>query len=76
MRNAILLLGVAVLAPTAGGAHAAYPGKNGRVAFLSNRGGGGYKLFTMKSDGTGVKLVTAGANSNSPSWSPDGARLV
>jgi TolB protein len=77
MRRAIVLLGVAAVAATAGGAHAAYPGQNGRIAFLSNRGGGGYKLFTMRADGTNVKLVTAGANTNSPpSWSPDGKRLV
>jgi Tol biopolymer transport system component len=76
MRRAIVLLVVALVATTAGGAHAAYPGQNGRIAFLSNRGGG-YKLFTMKADGTNVKLVTAGVDTHSPpSWSPDGKRLV
>jgi Tol biopolymer transport system component len=77
MKRRIALLGVAAVAATAGGAHAAYPGENGRIAFLSNRGGKVYKLFTMKSDGSGVQLVAAWANPSSPpSWSPDGKRLL
>jgi TolB protein len=77
MRRIAAVLVLGVVAATAGGAHAAYPGGNGRIAFLSNRGGGGYKLFTMKSDGSAVQLVTKGVNPNSPpSWSADGTKLV
>jgi Tol biopolymer transport system component len=72
-----LALTVIALLFTASGAEAAYPGQKGRIAFLSNRGGGGYKLFTMRMDGSDVRLVTNRVAADSPpSWSPDGRRLV
>jgi TolB protein len=59
------------------GAEAAYPGANGRIAFLSNPGGERFDLFTMRPDGTDARLVARGASVYSPpSWSPDGRRLV
>jgi Tol biopolymer transport system component len=73
----LALAAVVVLLTSAAGVQAAYPGGNGRIAFLSNRGGGGYKLFTMRADGSDVQLVATGADPYSPpSWSPRGRRLV
>src|SRR4051794_28431234 len=67
---AVLVLSTAFV----GGAGAAYPGKNGRIAFLSTRSGEERKLVTMRPDGTGRRIVTEAAGS--PAWSGDGRRLA
>jgi TolB protein len=50
--------------------------RNGRVAFSSVRDGS-VDIFTMQPDGGGVHEVTRDRHPDfSPSWSPDGARIV
>ncbi|MGH2662737.1 MAG: hypothetical protein ACRDH8_07990 [Actinomycetota bacterium] len=44
-----------------------------QIVFSSNREGGG--LYTMGSDGAGVKQLTAGIDAT-PAWSPDGSTIV
>jgi Tol biopolymer transport system component len=60
-------------------AHATFPGKNGRIAFVDTSGSG-TDVFTMNEDGTAVRQLTFfGANGGfvcCPSWSPDGKTLV
>jgi Tol biopolymer transport system component len=55
-------------------AHAAFPGKNGRIAFIS-----GADVYTMNADGSDVKQLTnLGPDSAAywESWSPDGRQIV
>jgi TolB protein len=63
---AILL--VVVASPSA---RAAYPGTNGRVTFV--RSG---NIFTIRSDGTGVRRLTTDSRNFSPRWSPDGQQIA
>jgi dipeptidyl aminopeptidase/acylaminoacyl peptidase len=47
-----------------------------RIAFYSDRGGG-YEIWTIRPDGSGLEAATAlGRSANFPTWSPDGRRLV
>ena len=66
---AVVLL---VLAASVDPAEAAFPGKNGKIAYVkeSFRGSG---IFTMNPDGSGQSKLTSG---NSPSWSADGQKVV
>lgn len=70
----LLLLGSAgfILLPTP--AHATFPGKNGRIAFIL-----GPDVYTMNPDGSDVRQLTTFTNENSAfweSWSSDGKQLV
>lgn len=64
------------LAPV--GADAAFPGANGRIAFLSVRANGGLELYAMNDDGTAVDHLTAHAPLvwQGPAWSPDGRTIA
>ncbi len=47
-----------------------------QIVFSSNRGGG-FDLYVMNDDGTGVTRLTSGAPSDfDPVWSPDGNRIA
>jgi Tol biopolymer transport system component len=48
-----------------------------RIAFVSDRDGG-YGVWTMAADGSGLRMVVrdAGLNHAFPRFSPDGSRLV
>ena len=49
-------------------AEAAYPGSNGKVAFVRAN-----QIWTVNADGTGeVQLTSAAAPSFDPQWSPNG----
>jgi Tol biopolymer transport system component len=68
-----MVLGTILLASTIP-AHATFPGKNGRIAFVA-----GPDLYTMNPDGSDVRQVTNLGPDNSAfweSWSADGKQIV
>jgi Tol biopolymer transport system component len=57
-------------------ARATFPGRNGRIAFSSDRGGD-FEIYTIRPRGGGLIQVTdAPGNSIFSDWTPDGRRLV
>jgi hypothetical protein len=75
VRRALALAVLACLAPAS--AHAAFPGRNGRIAFV--RPGEG--IFTVKPDGTSRKRVTpvdapGGRCDSEPAFAPSGLELA
>ena len=55
------------------------PGKDNLITFCGrSRSDGLYKIFTVKSDGSGLTLVSPddGADYEDPSWAPDGRHIV
>jgi TolB protein len=74
-----MALGLGLLSGASVPAGAAFPGENGRILFLSSRGTAGMdsEIFTMKPDGSGVRMLTDNASPESYScWSPDGSRIA
>jgi hypothetical protein len=68
----LLLLGLALPSP----AHAAFPGRNGKIAFASNRDGN-WEIYSVNPDGSGLTNLTHNPGSDlSPIWAPDGRSLV
>jgi Tol biopolymer transport system component len=68
-----LALAVAAALPLRA-AVAAFPGKDGRIAYVEVQPGGGTDIFTILPEGSGVQqLAEAGSE---PSWSADGRELV
>ena len=55
---------------------AAFPGKNGKIAFASDRDGSGDDIWTMNPDGSHLVNITAGAGGVGASWRADGRKLV
>ena len=76
MRSAMLLVAVALIATAAVApvAEAAFPGANGRIAFVSDRDGRN-EVYVMNADGSGqTRLTTTGGDG--PSFSADGALIA
>jgi Tol biopolymer transport system component len=59
---------------------AAFPGKNGRIAFEGYRdtgtGGSSAEIITVSPDGTGMKQLTSASGSGNPTFSPDGEKIA
>ncbi len=54
-------------------AHAVFPGKNGRIAFVRTPN----HIWTMNADGTAqVNLTNGRADESDPAWSPDGTKIA
>lgn len=76
MRSTPLLAAAVLLLVAAGTAQAAFPGKNGRIVFRSNRTGNA-DVYTMDQDGSNrVNLTRDPAEDVDPRWSPDGTRIA
>src|SRR5215813_8322332 len=71
----VTILAIILAVPSLiGTAHATFPGKNGRIAFVQ-----GPDIFTMNPDGSDVRQLTASTADDIdtwPNWSPDGKKLV
>lgn len=61
-----------------GPAHAAFPGANGKIAFLSDRDAvANAEIYAMNGDGSEQRALTSSAGREWPAaWSADGKRLV
>ncbi len=66
---------LATLLPT-GVAHAALPGADGRIAFVSDRDGN-LEIYSMAADGSGqINLTGNISRDQDPAWSPDGSKIA
>lgn len=70
--------GLVLFGSGAPGAHAAFPGANGRIAFSTD-----FKqrsqIFSVLPDGTGLRQLThvgKGHTATLPEWSPDGTKIL
>jgi Tol biopolymer transport system component len=69
---ATMTVALSAMAP----AYATAPGKNGRIAFLMDRGHGS-EIYTMRHDGTELERLThMDGDAVFPDWSPDGRRIA
>jgi hypothetical protein len=67
---AAFLVALATLVATEKPAEAAYPGQNGKLAFVRNG-----QIWTMNADGSNETPITTTGGLN-PAWSPDGTRIA
>ncbi|HSR27706.1 MAG TPA: hypothetical protein VLR51_04555, partial [Actinomycetes bacterium] len=81
-RLALLALLAGVLAAVPGPhdhAQAAFPGKNGRIAFVRSAGAGPLEEVFMVSPASGLTANLSNdptTSDTAPSWSPDGTRVA
>jgi Tol biopolymer transport system component len=77
LRMVVAVLLVAAVVAASSGAHATFPGSNGKIAFSTNRDGN-HEIYAMDSDGSNQTNLTQfpGAGEDLPSWSPDGTKLT
>ena len=79
---AALALAGGGLATTMEPVGAAFPGRNGKIAFFSDRitaenPTGDYEIITINPDGTGLRQVTTNTTDDlDPAWSADGKRIA
>ena len=72
----ILLIVVMIFSGGWSPARAAFPGDNGKIAFVSNRDSN-FEIYIMESDGSNQTNITNNpAYDGAPSWSPDGSQIV
>ncbi len=71
-----LLLAAALLVLAVSSAHAAFPGANGKIAFVSNADGDS-EIYSINPDGSGLVQLTHNAIADlQPSWSPSGQKIA
>src|SRR5436190_13609760 len=75
-----VILGLAVILTLAARSPAAFPGKNGRIAFASTpklADESKFEIYTMRPDGSDVSRLTNNAAFDAgPTFSPDGKRIA
>jgi Tol biopolymer transport system component len=73
---AVLVACVAAMLVVSQEAEAAFPGKNGKIAFNSDQVGDA-EIYKINPDGSGLKQVTSNTvHDYDPSWSPDGSKVA
>ncbi len=71
----VFVVALALLAMAAP-AHAAFPGANGKIAFVTYRDGNA-QVYSMDADGTNkTRLTHNSSNDQNPAWSPDGTKVA
>jgi Tol biopolymer transport system component len=76
MVSALVLASVVALVVPKKHAQAAFPGQEGKIAFVSNRAGG-LDIYTMNPSGKKAKRITSVPRPDlMPSWSPDGTKIA
>jgi Tol biopolymer transport system component len=77
---ALAMVGLVALLALSQNAEAAFPGKNGRIAFDGFRdtgtGGSSAEIITVSPDGTGMKQLTSASGSGNPTFSPNGEKIA
>jgi hypothetical protein len=71
----VALAAVSLLVAFAGSGEAAYPGANGKVAFVAD----GHQIFSANADGSGKTALNSppeDAQNFEPAYSPDGSRIA
>ena len=72
----LILLSLLAFLATPSASLAAFPGTNGKIAFVSTRDGT-EQIYTMNANGSGVTQLTFTLPFNSfPEWSADGTKIV
>ena len=66
-----LIAGVLLAGAPATPARAAYPGSDGRIAFVRNG-----DIYSVAPSGTGLRLLAGGGQDAAPRWSPNGTRIA
>jgi TolB protein len=71
-----VLAGACALLIGASSASASFPGRAGKIAFVSDASGSS-DILVMNADGSGRESLTSGTTEDiDPAWSPEGSRLV
>ncbi len=63
----VVLLGAGMASPAQG----AYPGADGRIAFVRDG-----DIYTIEAAGTGLQRLTSGGHDSGPRWSPSGNEIA
>jgi Tol biopolymer transport system component len=75
-RSSGLLVAIVLACLLAAPAQAAYPGGNGKIAFMSSRDGND-EIYVMNPDGSAQTRLTINLASDfAPAWSPDGQKIA
>src|SRR5438552_3993264 len=71
-----LLALAAALTASFGGAHAAFPGRDGRIVY-AGRVESDWEIYTMRPDGSSVRKLTNNLlDDSAPVWSPNGHQIA
>ena len=67
---------VVLIGPRPEPAEGAFPGVNGKIAFVTDRDGN-FEIYVMNADGSGqTRLTNDPASDLGPAWSPDGTQIA
>ena len=73
---AVAVLATVLTLPPMGGASAAFPGRDGRLAYTFNTDAGGFDIATIWADGTGKRRLTRNNDSYDSQYGPAGRRIA